>query len=174
MKNPVIQAANYKVLCWHGYGNGTLLTPIFEINQIYGKRLIIKRIKFHYYAASGVDPYYRVKATHEVNGTGEAYYEFIPLASRITDIQGLEVFGEGLKPEIKINDVPLGLFTMNNNPTNFGFPLDLDIDNINYEFPSPVESIDLSAVFSMYDQTPSDGSMQTDIKLKVIMEVYLK
>ena len=168
----VNSANNYRVLSWYGSASGVDLTAQFDIGQIRHKTLIIKRIAFFTYCNDAL-----IIQTWYDNDNSNVFNKAIAPASRVANINGLEIYGEGLKPIIKINDIPLALFPLRTDNTFFGYPIDLDIDNINVKFDSPVNTISVSAEYEIYNQAinqyPPTDNDKMNPKVKVIMEVYL-
>lgn len=163
---------NYRVLSWYGSATGADLSAQFDVTQIKHKTLIIKRIAFFTYCNDAL-----INETWYDNTNTNVFNKAQAPASRVVNINGLEIYGEGLKPIIKINDIPLALFPLRADNTFFGYPIDLDVDNINVKFDSPINTISVSAEYEIYNQAiniypPTDNDTMNP-KVKVIMEVYL-
>lgn len=153
----------YKVLMWYGLGNGAApLTPSFNIQEIQGKVITIKAVRiFNYYNADAIDLWLD-------DGAGTNNTEEIETGYRINRL--FDRWGSGTQIQFVINGAPISTFAQAAGVSHY--PADLDLDNIFYEFPSKVQTWDVT-VFTEILEDLMNKTVSSPL-VKVMVECYIK
>lgn len=152
--------AKYRVFSFHGSTDGLLpLTPLFNIEEIRGRVLIIKSFRFDYYVTE--QPFYDIELSDGVN----TYLEPLQRGARIN-----RLFDEdsGMQIDMRINGAPIGIF--GNNLGGVSYPADLYLDNIYYKTPEKVQDMTVRIAGRIFD---SPNGALVYVTVKVTMECFL-
>lgn len=161
--------SQYKLFCFNGLADGSLLVPNFIPADVQSRILVLKSFK--------IVPYYPVGAgTHQdfyVTDGATTNQELLPGNCRINRI--FDVYSTGTVLSVFINGSAVQIF-----PTSApivppfvtgNVPLDLDIDNIFYKYPNKITSFDLSVNSTIFNDLITPGT--TVPMVKVFVGCYL-
>lgn len=152
--------SKYRVITFHGTTNGLPLTQLFNIEEIIGRILVIKSIRFDYYVNE--QPFSDIELTDGVTITNE----LLQRGARIN-----RVFDDdtGMQFNFKINGSPAGIF--GNILAGVSYPADLNLDNIYFKFPEKIQTMEMTVTGGLLD-SPGTGNRLPQT-VKVTMECYL-
>lgn len=152
--------SKYRVITFHGTTNGLPLTQLFNIQEIIGRTLVIKSIRFDYYVLE--QPFSDIELTDGVTITNE----LLQRGARIN-----RVFDDdtGMQFNFKINGSPAGIF--GNLLAGVSYPADLNLDNIYFKFPEKIQTMEMTVTGGLLD-SPGTGNRLPQT-VKVTMECYL-
>ena len=151
---------SFKALIFYGTANGGNLSADFNASEIVGRTVTIKRIAFIAYANGATTDLKMVQGANTYLGS-------IPDECRLN--KNNDYYAGGLRPKIRINGTLLSIFP--DSIGAFGYPLDLDIDNINYKHIEKLISINVS-VEALYFNNVS-AVTTANPKIKCLIEVNL-
>jgi len=154
----IILNSQYTCLVFWGRSDGSQLVQNFNQLIIRGKRILIKSIRILPYAFADSDVFYNAT-------TGDHYT--VPGGGRLINV--VDDMTTSARIEFFINE-----FLMNFFPTYIGtqgYPLDLFLDNIYYNFKEKVESLRISVDGNVY--TDLSGVAQNNPWIKLLVECYL-
>lgn len=152
--------SKYRVFTFHGSTDGALpLTPLFNFEEIIGRVLIIKSLRFDYYVKE--QPFNDI----ELTDGGNTYIEALQRGARIN-----RLFDEdtGMQIDVRINGAPIGIF--GNNLGGVSYPADLYLDNIYYKTPEKVQDMTVRIAGRIFD---SPNGALVYVTVKVTMECFL-
>lgn len=158
--------SQFKYLQFNGLADGTPLVPNFDPASIVGRDLILKAVRIVAYNDS---PQVDLFLTDGVTTNSET----IPANARINRL--FDSFGDGTELLININGSIIPVFQ---NFTPFvpplvggNVPLDLDIDNIFYQYGAKIVSLNVSVNTLIFNDiiTPT----QDIPNVKVFLQCYL-
>ena len=161
---------NFKVLRHYGNGDGTLLTPGYNVEEIINRYIVIKKIRVDYYlpaAGAAYEVLFINDSISQVPGAGARYLiksnnnlinsdDF----ARLNSLQVLKIFINGNDSDI----LPV-IGTVVNNPK-------IDIDNIYGIYPERIGSQGLNGKVSATFYYP-DGSGFFTPQVNLVLEVFL-
>jgi hypothetical protein len=121
--------SQYQILTWMGLFDGALLTPLFDVNILIGRTIIIKSIRFVPYADGNF-------IDISLNDGVTIANETIPDLARLERI--FDVYDQGNTFRFIINGVNC-LTSDDNRVTS-----DFFVDNIFYKYPNKIQTIEVS------------------------------
>ena len=155
--------SNFKVLQFSGLADGSSLTPSFNLNEVRGRTIVIKGIKFV--------PFYNEVTNTDISLTDGVTVNSEPIPQNFSIDRIFEYYvGTGFA-RLAINGKPV-IFTPFDGVTNNGnCALNLELDNIYYKFPAAVETFEFFYdAFILNDITTATRSNPL---LKVFIQCYI-
>lgn len=153
--------SKYRVFTFVGSTQGAAnLTPLFNIQEMIGRYIVIKSFRFDYYVEA--QPFADIELTDGVTTT----QEFLARGARIN-----RVFDEdtGIQVDFRINGSPTGIF--GNIAGGLSYPADLNLDNIFYKTPEKIQSMTMRLIGGLLD-SPGTGVVAA-VTAKVTFECYI-
>lgn len=164
MEIPYITGNQFLLLAWKGTADGTVLTPLFDVEYIKKRVLTIKRIFIKYYQTAPA-------------GANKEYFE--------TDNSLITANLANVSPEFQIlpydiaDDYDNGLyFNLNINGSRVtwlnnteGLPIQFDMNDLYITLTSPLQTIDISLSAKILGTIVARDIITPYVK--VVMEVYL-
>lgn len=137
------------------------LTPLFNIQELQGRTLVIKSLRFDYYVEA--EPFADIELTDGVTIT----QELLIRGARIN-----RVFDEdtGMQIDMRINGAPIGIF--GNNAGGLSYPADLNVDNVFYKHPEKIQEISIRLTGGLLNRPGPTGAVVA-VTAKVTMECYI-
>jgi len=155
--------SQYRILTWNGLANG-LLAPVFDINSIIGRYIVIKGFQIvSYYQVAGED----ISLTDGVTINTETIGANIRV-QRCLDTYTPVALNYNF--QIIINGNVLSLFQINA-PTGC-LPPDFQVDNIYYKHPAKVSTMQVLYVNEILTLMVAPFTTQVPL-VKVFVECYL-
>lgn len=127
--------SKYRVVCFTGETDGTLMTQQFQIQDFLKKSMVLKSIKLIPYASDdAIEDFY-------ITDGVDTWNEVITNRGRLTRV--IDSFTNSANIDIRINGVPIGIFPQ---PVGVSavYPMDLFVDNIYYHYPENIETFTIS------------------------------